>query len=110
MKVNELAEAMDLRPLALSDGEREIDGCYVGDLLSWVMGRAQSGQAWVTIMTNINVVAVAALTDVACVILAEGSAPEADVIARAERQGINLLQSEKASYELCVGVHRAAGV
>ena len=110
MTVCELAQQLALTPLALPDGDRPVEGGYCGDLLSWVMGRAQSGQAWVTIMTNINVVAVAALTDVACVILAEGSAPEADVIARAESQGINLLQSEKASYELCVGVHRAAGV
>ena len=30
--------------VSLPDGSREIDGVYIGDLLSWVMGRAQMGE------------------------------------------------------------------
>ena len=37
------------------------------------MGRAPAGCAWVTVMANMNTLAVAALTDTACVILAEGA-------------------------------------
>jgi hypothetical protein len=49
--------------LNLSDGEKEITGGYTGDLLSWVMGRASCGNAWITIMSNINIIAVASLLD-----------------------------------------------
>lgn len=84
---------------ALPSGEREITGVYVGDLLSWVMGRATSGDAWITIMSNRNIVAVAALADVSCILLAEGVKPDADVAQLAEQKGINLLCSERSAYE-----------
>ena len=100
MTVNEAVGALGLEVLNLDDGEREIKGGYTGDLLSWVMGRAQADQAWVTIMTNMNVVAVAQLTDVACVIIAEGAALGDEVVAKAAAQGINLLRSEKTAWEV----------
>ena len=60
MTVKELASKLSLTFLSGEElsSRREIDGCYCGDLLSWVMGRAQSGDAWITIMSNANIVAV----------------------------------------------------
>lgn len=101
MTTTELQTLLKLEPLSLAGGEREITGWYAGDLLSWVMGRAKSGNAWVTIMTNLNVVAVAQLTDVACVILAENVEVEPAVLAKAESQGINIYRSSLSAYELC---------
>ena len=75
LKVNDLITELELEPILLADGEREITGGYAGDLLSWVMGRANAGDAWVTIMSNMNVAAVAQLADVACVVFAEGVVP-----------------------------------
>lgn len=85
--------------VALPEGEREIKGVYIGDLLSWVMSSAQADNAWVTIMSNINVVAVASLVDVSCIILAEGVALEDGVAAQAENRGINILSTQKTAYE-----------
>lgn len=107
MTVKQLVEALSLREWTVADGEREITGGYAGDLLSWVMGRASEGDAWVTIMTNINVVAVASLADVACVLLAEGVNVPADVLAAAADKGVTLLGSEKPIYELCAALHAA---
>ena len=45
MKVFEIAEKLSLKPLSLADSSREVSGVYIGDLLSWVMGRAESGDA-----------------------------------------------------------------
>lgn len=100
MKVHELASAMNLQTIAMPDGEREIRGGYIGDLLSWVMGRAQSGNVWITIMSNINIVAVATLADVACVILAEGVNVEESVKSVAEAKGVNLFTSRLTAFEL----------
>ena len=99
--VKELAEKLELTPYCVEDDTREVTGGYVGDLLSWVMGRAQSGDAWVTIMSNINVIAVAQLTDVALVILAEGVVPGEDLITAAEMRGINLYSSPEPGFALC---------
>ena len=59
MNVRELAHVMALTEFIMPEPEREVSGGYVGDLLSWVMGRAQTGNVWLTIMSNQNVAAVA---------------------------------------------------
>ena len=100
MTVTKLAEIISLTPITLPNPEREVDGVYIGDLLSWVMGRAEEGDAWITIMSNSNVLAVATLADVACVILAEGVMPDNGVAATAEEKGINLLSSSESAYEI----------
>ena len=104
MTVNELASLEGFSTLALPDGEREISGVYIGDLLSWVMGRAKADDAWITIMSNVNIIAVASLADVACIILSEGVVLDADIIETAKQKEINILYSAKPSYETAVVV------
>ena len=99
MTVNELAAMPGFKTVALPDGEREIRNVYIGDLLSWVMGRAQADGAWITIMSNINIVAVASLADVACIILAEGVTLDSTVTETATAKGINILTSDLPAYE-----------
>ena len=88
--------------VVIIDGEREITGAYMGDLLSWVMGRAKADCAWITIMSNLNVVAVASLADTACVILTEGVELPEDVKAAAEQRDVNVLSTQLPSYEAAV--------
>ena len=105
MKVSELASQPDFSVITLPDAEREITGVYIGDLLSWVMGRAQADAAWVTIMSNINVVAVASLADTACVILAEGVTLEEAVKSTAQAKGVNVLTSPLPAYDIACRLH-----
>lgn len=107
MTVSDLIRELDLAVFALDDGDREIEDAYCGDLLSWVMGKAPADSAWVTIMSNQNVAAVAVLTDVACAILCEGVQPDADLVERCEKQGINLLGSPLSEYRLCARLAEA---
>ena len=100
MTVSELCAVLGAKQICLPKGERVIDGAYIGDLLSWVMGRAPADSAWITIMSNVNVVAVASLADVACVIFAEGVEPDPQAKQRAENEGINLISSNEAAYEI----------
>jgi len=100
--VTELSQKDGFSAVHIADGQRAIEGVYCGDLLSWVMGRAQCGDAWITIMSNINVVAVASLSDVACVILAEGVKLDADALSAAQQKDINVLVSDKSAYEIAV--------
>ena len=98
MKVSELLPH-GFDSLSLPDGDREIDGVYIGDLLSWVMGRAQMDNAWITIMTNVNVVAVASLADTSCVVLAEGVDMPEDIVQTAQDKDVNILRSNEPIYE-----------
>jgi hypothetical protein len=99
MTVSEFAKINSLKILALPAGEREIKGGYMGDLLSWVMGRAKQDQAWITIMSNQNVIAVASLIDVACVILAEDVQLEQSIIDNALARGVNVLATPLPAFE-----------
>jgi len=103
MTVSELKEQLHLTAFALPDGTREVTGGYTGDLLSWVMGRAAEGDVWITIMSNANIVAVATLADVSCVLLAEGAAPDKGVAELAAQKGVNLLGGAESAFAL--GAH-----
>ncbi len=104
MTVTKLCEVCSLSAVNIADGNKEVDGAYCCDLLSWVMGKANGGNAWITIMSNINVVAVAELTDVACVILAEGVKLDDNALKTAVQKGINVLSSAENAYSLCVSL------
>ena len=99
MTVMDLQKALSLTPLALPEGDREVEGVYIGDLLSWVMGRAQSGNVWLTIMSNLNIAAVATLSDVSCILLCEGVSLEESVKNTAEAKGINVLATDMTAFE-----------
>lgn len=99
MTVQALIDTLSLTVFHLADPEREITSGYCGDLLSWVMGRAPADGAWLTIMSNGNVAAVASLTDVACVLLAEGVSPDPDLLTKARGHGVNLLGYGLGTFE-----------
>ncbi|SBV92059.1 conserved hypothetical protein [uncultured Eubacteriales bacterium] len=104
MTVKELATALSLTEFTLPRPDAEISGGYAGDLLSWVMGRAQSGDCWVTIMSNVNVAAVALMADVACVLLSEGVTPDPQLLDKAATQEVNLLGSPGSTFQLSAEV------
>ncbi len=109
MTVQELADALALTVFNLDEPDWPVAGGYCGDLLSWVMGRAVAGGAWLTIMSNVNVAAVAALADVACVILTEGVQPDPPLLERARAQGIALLGTELSTYDCAVRLGKLIG-
>ena len=100
MNVSDFADKLNLKVLTETELDRPVTGCYIGDLLSWVMGRASTGDIWITIMNNINIVAVASLTDCACILLCEGVNVEQQIIDKANSQGIIILQSDKTAFKL----------
>lgn len=102
MTVNELKEKLQLTYLCGENiaHEKEIDGCYCGDLLSWVMSRAESGNIWLTVMGNVNSIGVAVLADISCIILTENAPLDEDAKKRAEENDVVILTSQKNSYEL----------
>ena len=106
MTVKDLIERLNLTIMVEGELDREVTDCYIGDLLSWVMGRAPADSAWLTVMGNINSIAVATLADVSCIILVENAALDADAKAKADMHGVNILITEKNSYRLAVELSR----
>ena len=104
MTVQEIATACQFNVLCLPEPNREIDGAYVGDLLSWVMGKAEADNIWITIMSNINVIAVASLSDVSCVLLAEDVTLDNEVLDTAKAKVINVLSTSLSAYDAALKV------
>ena len=110
MNILQIADELNFEKLSLPEPEAEVTGGYVGDQLSWVMGRAESGQIWVTIMTNINILAVASLSGVSGIVVAEGAEVSVEVIDKAKEQGINLLRSKLAAFDIVCSIGQKLSV
>lgn len=100
MNVKDIVEALGFKVVS---GEKHlgnnIKSGFVGDLLSVVMGKAREGCAWITIQGHFNIVAVASLVGVACVIVSEDFEVEQVAIDKANEEGIPILTTELSSYE-----------
>lgn len=76
----------------------EISDIFCCDLLSIAMSKAPAGGAWVTVMANMNTLAVASLTETALIVLAEGVKLDDETKNKAVAQGITVLQTEDSIY------------
>lgn len=104
ISMKDLKEILNLKVYCEANSERTAECGYTGDLLSWVMGNAPAGCAWFTVMTNVNVIAVAHLADAACVIVTEGAAPDAEMLRQASEQGINVYGTVLNTFEAAAAV------
>ena len=100
MKVSEFEKVSGAKCLTGAYEDREIACGYTCDLLSHVMGRGQADMAWITVQAHMNVIAVAALLDFACVIIPENLPVEAPIIAKAQEEDIIIFSSDRTAYEL----------
>ncbi|MBR5337696.1 MAG: hypothetical protein IK152_06905 [Lachnospiraceae bacterium] len=88
-----------------SDLNREISGLFNCDLLSIAMSKAPTDCAWVTVMGNINTLAVATLADVSCVILAEGVFFDDAATIRLDATDITVFTTEMPVFEASLKVY-----
>lgn len=84
-----------------------VGGAYCCDLLSWVVGRAAQDAALLTVMSNANVMAVAVMAELPCVILTEGVRPDERALQKAQENDIIVLSSPEPTYETAVKIHAA---
>jgi len=104
MKVIDLVNQMNMEIVTDCGLEREIKDCYICDLLSLVMARAKEGDAWITVQTNINVVAVASLSDCACVIIPEDIEVEEPTIKRAKEKDVTILGTSATAFRIAATI------
>ncbi|HZJ78020.1 MAG TPA: DRTGG domain-containing protein [Clostridia bacterium] len=110
MKVREIKDKLGLKLICGEVSlDKEVGGCYCCDLLSWVMSRANSSDAWLTVMGNVNCVGVAVLADISCIILTEGSDFDDDALEKAIKNDVVVLQSEKNTYQTAVLISKLLG-
>jgi predicted transcriptional regulator len=101
MRLKELAAALDLE--VRTGGNKlasEVRGGYASDLMSDVMAGAEAGDVWVTLQTHQNIVAVAAMKELAGIILIGGREPETETVRKAEARQVPILVSRLPAFEL----------
>jgi serine kinase of HPr protein (carbohydrate metabolism regulator) len=106
MTVRDIADRLGLKVAAGEKGlDREVKGAYVCDLLSWVMAHAGAGNAWITIQTHSNIIAVAVLLEISCIIIPENSVIEDETLKKAGEEGIPVLVSDSSAYNICTSLY-----
>lgn len=102
MLINELLKIDDIEVLTAKKEEIEgsIEGVYIGDLLSVVMSSALEHQAWLTIQTHLNIIAVASLIEVSSIIIVEGMSVEKATIDKANEIKIPIFRTNRTAYEM----------
>lgn len=106
MTVNDLIERQLFEIENIGDEtDRSMTKLFCCDLLSIAMSRAPEGSAWVTVMGNMNTLAVASLCDVACIILAEGVRLDDAASVKAKQQGITVLRTDMPIFDAALTLH-----
>ncbi|MCT4616452.1 MAG: serine kinase [Marinifilaceae bacterium] len=101
MKVKDIAEKLNLEICSGEQGlDKEIEGGYTSDLLSDVMGNADDNHVWITLQTHKNTMAVAALKELAAIVLVKGYKPDKDTLEQSNIEGIPILSSTLEAFEL----------
>ena len=102
MKVSQIADALALTVAAGARGlDVEVTGGYSSDMLSCAMAGAAADALWVTLQGHLNVVAVAALNELAGVIVTEGKPISPEALAKADDEGIPILMTRLGTFEVC---------
>ncbi|MHB8907280.1 MAG: serine kinase [Syntrophales bacterium] len=110
MKLSELIDSFGLRVYAPpTDSQVEVAHGYASDLLSDVIANAGRDSLWVTMQIHGNIIAVAALKDVAAVVIVSDHRPADETIATAIEKGVCLLGTRMTTFETC-GRFYAAGL
>ena len=104
MTCTELCEKINGKILS-GNGERELKGCYIGDLLSLAMSKVEEDNLWITIQSNINIVAVASLTDAGCILICDGFSPDENALKKAIDEDIAIITTDKSAYETAIAFH-----
>jgi serine kinase of HPr protein (carbohydrate metabolism regulator) len=100
MNCLEFAEKLQLTPLCEKEGDIEIEGVYRGDLLSIVMAKAKKNYVWITIQTHINIVAIAELLELSCIIVVENMAVDNDTLDKAKELNIPIFKTSESAYQV----------
>ena len=100
MKVQQLIQECGFKHIAGQSVDREIKDLYVGDLLSWVISHAKEGNAWLTVQTHVNIVAIAVLLELSCIIILEDAPIDEDTIEKANEENIIILQTKDKAYDV----------
>ena len=110
MKLQEIIDSLSLKVLTPSaDLGREVNGAYVSDMLSDVMGNSKEGFLWITIQVHLNIIAVASLKNLSGIILVNNRQPAEETLKKAIEENVIVMSSPLPAFDL-VGLLYSLGL
>ncbi len=106
MKLSEFTEKCGFKTITKASEDIELTKVYCCDLLSFAMSRNPSGSVWVTVMGNVNTVAVAVLTEGGCIVVAENAEIDETAIQKAAAQGVAIFKTDMPVFEAAMEAHK----
>ncbi|RPI19129.1 MAG: serine kinase [Ignavibacteriae bacterium] len=101
MKLKELTEKCGLETVnGFADENKEIAGAYSSDLLSDVIANAKKDFVWITLQTHLNIIAVAALKELAAIIIVNNKEIDKDTLQKAEEEKVTLLRTGLNTFQI----------
>lgn len=101
MTIAEICAALNAEIQNEAQADKEISSAVAGDLLSFIMGTAEEGVAWVTIQTHLNVAAVAVLKNVPLLLIASGRKAAPDLVERCREENICVASCPETIFGIC---------
>ena len=107
MKVKILLESKHFQLISDNSGiENEVNGIFTCDLLSHVMGFANEKNVLITVLNNINVLGVASLLDLSCVIFSHNIQVKQAIIIKSNELKIPLIRTNLSTSETVIALHK----
>lgn len=107
MTVRDLVQAIGCTVASCPEHlDRTLKGAYVGDLLSDVVAHTQPGMLWITRQVHVTIVAIAALKELAAVLIVHGAVPDDETRARAENEGVPILVTDMPAFQAAGTLYR----
>ena len=107
MKVKNLLESKHFQLISDNSGiENEVNGIFSSDLLSHVMGFAREKNVLITVLNNINVLGVASLLDLSCVVFSHNIQVKEALIIKSNELNIPLIRTILSTSETVITLHK----
>ena len=106
MEVLKAAELLGLKVFSSGRIDAEIKSVYCCDIPSICLSKLAQNSAWVTVLGNLNSVAVAFSAGASCIVLPYGIAPiDKKTVDSAKAHGIWILGSDKDIFSTALDIH-----
>ena len=101
MTVGQIVDELGMKVLTGKEQlKREVANAYCCDLLSRVMAKGGKNCVWITIQPHLNIIAVATLLELACIIIPEDIPVDEKTLVKAEEEQVVILSSSMCAYTI----------
>ncbi|NLL62167.1 MAG: iron-sulfur binding hydrogenase [Candidatus Atribacteria bacterium] len=105
MKLSQIVQSCNLNEIVFCSND-EIKAGYCGDLMSDVIGHAESESIWITVQAHKNSIAVALIKGIRAIVFSNDVVVDQELTDKAKEEGINLYSSDKNSFQLCGMIYK----